>query len=559
MSFYTCGEFSMSRSCPFSHLALILLLSPTIALCTPAIVGRSPALAQTTTPTDQKAEENRVLQQCRQDLQKNQNEAAVKSCNEALATFRQLKNRGGEAKALNNLGVAYNALRDYNKAIAYHEQSLAIAREIKDRLVEGVSLLNLSHTYLSLGNREKATELSQQTLVNARDLKNPDLEKSALEVLNEATKTASSTPASPQKVETDRLLEQGLQQAQNRQFQSAKQSLESVLTLYQQIQDRRGEGYALALLGLTYGSLGNNTKAVELSQRTVIIARELKDPQLEKLALGVLDVAQKTEKSAEPVSSQKAEADRLFQQGIQQYQVSQSEAALQSWQQALVMYRELKDRRGEGNALGSLGGTYGSLGNYTKAIEFFKQRLAIAQELKDPLLESTTLGGLAVAYTMMGNYGKAIEHGEQYLAISQEIKYDRGERISLAFLGNAYLRSGDYHKAITFYERFLAVARKNKDRKEESDALGLLSDAYKNSDYHDKAIKLQKQGLEIAREIKDRQAEGNALVSLGNASEGFGNYSQAITYQEQALAIRQELKDRDGESTVLNNLVLRQS
>src|SRR5919199_6503972 len=57
---------------------------------------------------------------------------------------------------------------------------------------------------------------------------------------------------------------------------------------------------------------------------------------------------------AQTPDARKAEADRLFQQGIQQYQTSQFEAALQSWQQALTIYREIKDRIEEGNALGNL-------------------------------------------------------------------------------------------------------------------------------------------------------------------------------------------------------------
>jgi tetratricopeptide (TPR) repeat protein len=71
---------------------------------------------------------------------------------------------------------------------------------------------------------------------------------------------------------------------------------------------------------------------------------------------------------AQAVDARKAEADRLFQQGIQQYQVSRFEAAFESWEKALRLYREIKDRKGEGNALGNLGLAYDSLGNYPKAI-----------------------------------------------------------------------------------------------------------------------------------------------------------------------------------------------
>jgi tetratricopeptide (TPR) repeat protein len=94
----------------------------------------------------------------------------------------------------------------------------------------------------------------------------------------------------------------------------------------------------------------------------------------------------------------KAEADRLLQQGLQQFQISQFQAALQSWQQALIIYREIKDRQSEGIALGSLGVAYQSLGDYAKAIEYEQQWLAIAREIKDRQSEGKALGKLTLAY-----------------------------------------------------------------------------------------------------------------------------------------------------------------
>ena len=110
---------------------------------------------------------------------------------------------------------------------------------------------------------------------------------------------------------------------------------------------------------------------------------------------------------AQTVEEEKKEADRLLQQGIQQYQVSQFEAALQSWQQSLKLYREIKDRLGEGQSLGNLGLAYLSLGNYPKAIEYQEQSLAIARQLKHRLGEGNALGNLGSAYLSLGNYPKS--------------------------------------------------------------------------------------------------------------------------------------------------------
>ena len=93
-------------------------------------------------------------------------------------------------------------------------------------------------------------------------------------------------------------------------------------------------------------------------------------------------------------SASKAEADRLLQQGNQQYRISQFDAAFQSWQKSLQIYRAIKDRLGEGQSLGGLGLAYDSLGNYAKAIEYHEQSLAIAREIKDRLGEGNALGNL---------------------------------------------------------------------------------------------------------------------------------------------------------------------
>jgi len=53
---------------------------------------------------------------------------------------------------------------------------------------------------------------------------------------------------------------------------------------------------------------------------------------------------------AQTPEARKAEADRLLQQGTQQFNTSQFEAALHNWQQALIIYREIKDRQSEGMA-----------------------------------------------------------------------------------------------------------------------------------------------------------------------------------------------------------------
>jgi tetratricopeptide (TPR) repeat protein len=297
---------------------------------------------------------------------------------------------------------------------------------------------------------------------------------------------------------------------------------------------------------------------------------------------------------AQTSDARKAEADRLLQQGIQQYESRQFQAAIQSWEQALAICRAIGDRKGEGIILGVLGTTYGSLGNYAKAIDYLKQalaimqemgdrkregmalgdlgdayyslsdyakaieyhqqRLAIARKIGDPEGESNALGNLGDVYVAIGDYAEAIKCFQQSLAIVQEISHRQGEGKSLGSLGTTYLQLGDYAKVIEYYQQSLAITKELGDRKGEGRTLGNLGTTYLQLGDYAKAIEYYQQSLAIAKEFGDHLAETNALGSLGNTYKLLGDYGQAIEYYQQCLVIAQELGNRLVEGRTLGNL-----
>jgi CHAT domain-containing protein/tetratricopeptide (TPR) repeat protein len=305
---------------------------------------------------------------------------------------------------------------------------------------------------------------------------------------------------------------------------------------------------------------------------------------------------------AQSTDARLAEANYLSEQGRRLFDISQFREALQSWEQALIIYRDIQNRRGEGGTLGNLGIAHFGLGDYRQAITFFEQSLSIFREIGDQVgeeialnnlgnahdslgayrqaitffeqhlaitrkignspedrlrqraAEGTALGNLGVAYLSLGNYRRSITFNEQRLEIAREIGDQQGESAALGNLGVAYLSLGDYRQAITFFEQSLEIVRAIGDQRGEGATLGNLGNAYQNlGDYH-QAITFQEQSLAIAREIGDRDGEGNALGNLGIAYERLGNSRQAIIFFEQSLAIAREISNRSSEGNALNNL-----
>jgi len=385
--------------------------------------------------------------------------------------------------------------------------------------------------------------------------------------------SAQATDA--REAEADRLLQQGIQQYQTRQLRAAFNSWQQALQIYRALKNRPGEVRALTNLATiynslsnSYNSLGNYDKAIEYAQQTLALAREIKDRQIEGVALGNLEAAyyslgnytkgiEYTQQSlaiVREIKHRQGEGVALGNLGGAYIYLSNYAKAIEYSQQSLAIARSIKDREGEAVALGHLAVAYNYLGNYTKGIEYSQQSLAIARSIKDREGEAAALGHLAGAYNFLSNSAKAIEYSQQSLAIAREIKHRPGEGVALGNLGIAYGALGNLAKAIEYTQQRLAIARETKDRRSEGVALGNLGAVYIDLGNHAKAIEYAQQQLAIARHLKDRNGESEVLGTLGGAYIYLGNYAKAIEYSQQSLAIAREIKHRKGQGAALSNL-----
>jgi tetratricopeptide (TPR) repeat protein len=82
----------------------------------------------------------------------------------ALAIFRRLGDRGGEAPTLNSLALALEAAGDTDAAVERFEQALTILRDEGDERHEGRVIANLGFTMLRHGEDDRARDLLETAL-----------------------------------------------------------------------------------------------------------------------------------------------------------------------------------------------------------------------------------------------------------------------------------------------------------------------------------------------------------------------------------------------------------
>ena len=139
------------------------------------------------------------------------------------------------------------------------------------------------------------------------------------------------------------------------------------------------------------------------------------------------------------------------------YYIGQHQQALKHYEQALVIHREVDDRRGEGIDMNNLGIVYRTLEQYQQALEYDHRALEVSREIGDRLGEGNALGNLGSIYGDMGQYKRALKYYEQALAIRRKIGDRRHEGADLKNLGVIYGNIGQYQQAIATFQYSLKI------------------------------------------------------------------------------------------------------
>ncbi len=258
---------------------------------------------------------------------------------------------------------------------------------------------------------------------------------------------------------------------------------------------------------------------------------------------------------AQTTETPTTEANRLYEQGIEHLGENQVEAAIKSWQEALRLYWQNGDKKGEANTLRKLGDAYNfGLQQYEKAREFYQQSVELAREIGDKEIEARSLNNWGLVYKNLNQHEKSIKFFEQSLTLAREIDNKQIKHTFVNNLGYAYQSLKQYEKAIEYYEQGLAIAREIGDRQVEAFYLSDLAVVYLLLEQYNKTIEYHQQRLAIVREIRDKQAEASSLFALGTAHLSLGQYTKAREFYEQSLAIASEIEYRKVETESLRML-----
>ncbi|MGG6297131.1 CHAT domain-containing tetratricopeptide repeat protein [Leptolyngbya sp. AN02str] len=257
---------------------------------------------------------------------------------------------------------------------------------------------------------------------------------------------------------------------------------------------------------------------------------------------------------AQSSSNASAEAERLLGQGAAQFQQRQWQAAQESWQRALQLYRQAGNRVGEGRVLGNLAAIAEAQGNDEQALALFQQSFEIARELNDARGQSFALINLGYVATNLGDYERAIAHLEMALPITRASNDASSEYSVLNQLGIVYRIQGQYEAAIAQLQQAAALARSLGEVVGEANALGNLGNTYTDQGSYPAALSHYESTLALMRQVQNRVGEAGVLQRLGVVASLIGDRTRAEVYFTQSLEMANNLGDRRMKAQTLGNL-----
>lgn len=239
------------------------------------------------------------------------------------------------------------------------------------------------------------------------------------------------------------------------------------------------------------------------------------------------------------------------------------EQAKEFYNNALKIFKEFKDKRGEAKIYIGLGGLSVYQGLLDDALQYFNRALGMVQKLKDKSTEDikneiAIYGNIGQVYQALDKYDKAVEYYKQAIEKAKEIGYKRGEADNLYHLASVFQTKGEVEQAVKNYESAKSIYFESENKKGTADCLREIGNIYRKLSDYTTALEYLHQSLEFLREVKGKEeyilGEAELFNYLGRLYLELGKFKQALSNFSEANKIFKKMVEREGLITTLENI-----
>ncbi len=321
---------------------------------------------------------------------------------------------------------------------------------------------------------------------------------------------------------------------------AALRAVAPALQYAREAKDALAEAEALRLRAAIARLVGNGEESLRLVEQ----------------ALELVDSAHKatsiTASGRPPTPVLVARATILNQRGTTLWNIGKLEQSIESYAEALVIYRALGMARPEARALNNMGIVFAALGEYEEALAHYKSALKIDQALGERSGLALKLGNIGQCYSDLGD----IERAESYLGRALKVAEQTGDLSAAADVavswGQTKMQKGDTRGARELFEKGLSVATENRERYQEVRALQYIALAHLAAgDPPEAALEMAKSATEWARKMPMAVGILYGLTFQALALSRLGRHGEAVAASNEAITLLVDGTRTDGIEHIL--------
>ena len=326
----------------------------------------------------------------------------------ALKLVNQIKYKPGIGKYTNAIGTVFGVTGRDSLAIRYYKKAIDVARQINDYQELGKYMVNLSQSYNRMGQVELAISGYNGAL-------------KALKVVGDK-KSIASCYNSLGNIHTS----QG-------NYPLALECYQSSLNIYEGMDEMSGISKCLVGIGSIYFAQKNYEKALEYNQKVIKIAG--KNGNKHSLAGSLLNVG-------------------LI------YLTTNNQQALDYFQKALEISKDLKIISLHANILMNIGQFYYNKSDYDKALEYFTEALELSENKGLQSTICVARFNVAQVYHITKKFPLAISYAESGLKIAENLKFIVFQKDLHKLLSEVYAETNNYKQAYIHSRQFKQLSDK---------------------------------------------------------------------------------------------------
>lgn len=246
-------------------------------------------------------------------------------------------------------------------------------------------------------------------------------------------------------------------------------------------------------------------------------------------------------------------ADSLYAAGTR-LRGSEPEKAIGIYREAIEIYKNINDERGESEILGGLGLIYTNI-DYDTSLVYYRQALVKREKVNDKVLIGNTLNSLgSLYYGVFRDYSLALE----YLDGAEKIRMDLGDSLNLGrtihVKASTLENLGQFEKALKYFNLSLELNQQSGDWIRVAESLLKSGSILNNLGRYEDAMESLGKALELYNELDDKTGISDALNQIGFVYLKMGDYNKAMEEFGEAIRITEELDDQWGLAGIYNNM-----